>query len=64
MMIIQRSFVCSNRIPRGGSIPKLFNTSNLRKHLEHWHRDKYRKLLEVEKEKAHVKKSDEKQVDR
>ena len=53
--------VCSDRIPRGGNIPKSFNTTNLQKHLEHWHRDKYRELLEVEKEKARVKKSDERQ---
>ena len=30
--------------------------------MEHWHRDKYRELLKVEKEKARVKKSDERQV--
>ena len=30
--------------------------------MEHWHRDKYRELLEVEKEKARVKKSDERQA--
>ena len=54
--------VCSDRIPRGGNIPKSFNTTNLRKHLEHWHQDKYRELLEVEKEKARVKKSDERQA--
>ena len=54
--------VCSDRIPRGGSNPKSFNTTNLRKHLEKRHLEKYRELLKVEKEKARVNSSDERQA--
>jgi len=54
--------ICKDTIPRGGSSPKSFNTTNLRKHLEH-HQDKYKELLEVEKEKVHARdhKDDERQ---
>ena len=64
-MIAQRSFVkyvCSYRIPRGGSKLKSYNTTNLRKHLEKRHLEKYRELLKVEKEKVHVNSSDERQA--
>ena len=40
--------VCSDRIPRGSSNPKSFNTTNLRRHLEKRYPEKYRELLKVE----------------
>ena len=52
--------VCNDKIPRGGSNLKAFNTTNLRKHLEH-HQNKYKEFLaEVEKEKvrAHGRKDE------
>ena len=42
--------VCREKVSRGGSVPKTFNTSNLRKHLKA-HPEKYKELIEREKEK-------------
>jgi len=55
--------ICKDTISRDGSSPKSLNTTNLQKHLEH-HQDKYKELLEVEKEKAcaHNHKDDERQA--
>lgn len=39
--------VCRERIPRGGSTPKSFNTTNLRKHLRN-HPDENKKLVAAE----------------
>ena len=41
--------ICKDKIPRGGSNLKSFNITNLQKHLEHQHQEKYTELLEVEK---------------
>ena len=42
---------CKEKVSRGGSTPKTFNTSNLRKHLE-GHGDKFKEYVEKEKKEA------------
>ena len=43
--------ICNTHVSRGGSVPKTFNTSNLRKHLK-GHPEKYKEFLEFEQEKS------------
>ena len=47
---------CEEKISRGGKQPKSFNTTNLRKHLEHTkgHEDKYKEYIEQEKKRQEL----------
>ena len=50
--------VCNEKISRGGSKRKAYNTTNLRKHLQQ-HAGKYKELLEVEEREQSRKRSKE-----
>ena len=39
---------CNNKVSRGGSVRKSYNTTNFRKHLEQCHKDKHKELMELE----------------
>ena len=39
---------CKNKISRGGSKRKSYNTTNLHKHLEQHHKDIFKELVETE----------------
>ena len=50
--------VCNEKISRGGSKRKAYNSTNLRKHLQQ-HAGKYKELLEVEEREQSRKRSKE-----
>ena len=50
---------CKESVPRGGSKRKSYNTTNLRKHLEQHHEQKFKELLDIEEREKSRKRSRE-----
>jgi len=50
---------CKDKLSRGGSVRKAYNTTNLHKHLEQRHKNQFKELIEIEECEKSRKRSQE-----